>query len=158
MKIPCLPVQNRNNKKDKKIIDVIIGDIPILSGVIDLVHSCITWATTAITPIMEDITVTIKPRIINTEANHPMCRLMLYIMVVPVTIVILLMAINNMNVKKQERKSAQVNDIPYLAPATTMEVTLPVPITYPTINRPGKIDNKKLLIFIVFIIHNEDKS
>jgi hypothetical protein len=129
MKIPCLPVQKRNSKKDKKIIEVISGDIPVCPEVIGLVHSCITWATTAITPIIEEITVTISPIMINTEANHPICCLILYIMVRPVTIVILLIAMSKMNVKKQDRKSAQVKDMPYLAPATTIDVTLPVPTT-----------------------------
>jgi hypothetical protein len=43
--------------------------------------------------------------------------------------VILLIAMSKMNVKKQDRKSAQVKDMPYLAPATTIDVTLPVPTT-----------------------------
>jgi hypothetical protein len=129
MKIPCLPVQNRNNKKDKNIIEVITGDIPVCPIVIGLVHSSITWATTAITPIIEEITVTMSPIMINTEANHPTCCLILYIMVRPVTMVILLIAMSRMNVKKQDKNSAQVKDMPYLAPATTIDVTLPVPTT-----------------------------
>jgi len=64
-------------------------------------------------------------------------------MVLPVTIVILLMAISKTNVNRQDRKRAQINDKPYLAPATTIEVTLPVPTTYPTINKPGNIDCRK---------------
>ena len=68
-------------------------------------------------------------------------------MVCPVIIVSLLMAISNTKVKKHERNNAQVNDIPYLAPDTTMEVTLPVPTTYPTINSPGIMEEIKFLKF-----------
>jgi hypothetical protein len=73
-------------------------------------------------------------------------------MVRPVTMVILLIAISRIKVKKQDKKSAQVKDIPYLAPATTIDVTLPVPTTYPTINSPGRIDNRKFLNLLVLII------
>jgi hypothetical protein len=126
---PCFPVQKRKTRKDRKTIDVISGDSPELLELKGLLHSCMTWATTAITPMIDEITVTINPKMINTDANHPICFLILNIMVLPVTIVILLIATSRIRVKKQERKSAQVKDIPYLAPATTIEVTLPVPIT-----------------------------
>jgi hypothetical protein len=158
MKIPCFPVQKRNNKKDRKTIEVITGDIPLSPEVSGLLHSCITCATTAITPIIEEITVTIKPIIMKMEANLPICSLILNIMVLRVTMVILLMAISNTNVNKQDKKSAHVNDIPYLAPATTMDVTLPVPITYPTINKPGKIDCRKFLIPDEMVISCNDIS
>jgi hypothetical protein len=108
-------------------------------------------------PIIEEITVTMSPVMIKIEANHPTCCLMLYIMVCPVTIVILLIAISKIKVKKQDKKSAQVKDIPYLAPATTIEVTLPVPTTYPTINSPGRMDNRKFLILLKFIIRKNDE-
>ena len=78
---------------------------------------------------MDDITVTINPAIINNEAQLPICFLMLNIIVLPVTMVILLMAISMTRVNIHDSNNAHVNDIPYLAPATTMEVTLPVPIT-----------------------------
>lgn len=81
---------------------------------------------------------------------------MLSIMVLPVTIVILLIAISKMNVKKQDKKSAHVNDIPYLAPATTIDVTLPVPTTYPTINSPGRMDNRKFLNLLLLINRKND--
>jgi len=81
---------------------------------------------------------------------------MLSIMVLPVTIVILLIAMSKMNVKKQDKKSAHVNDIPYLAPATTIDVTLPVPTTYPTINSPGRMDNRKFLNPLVLINRKND--
>ena len=71
--------------------------------------------------------------------------------------VILLMAISRINVKKQDKKSAHVNDIPYLAPATTMEVTLPVPTTYPTINNPGRMDARKFLNVLMLIIRKNDE-
>lgn len=89
---------------------------------------------------------------IKTEANHPTCCLILNIMVLPVTIVILLIAISKMKVKKQDKKRAQVKDIPYLAPATTIDVTLPVPTTYPTIKSPGSMDIRKSLNLFAFII------
>lgn len=152
MKSPCLPVQKRNSKKDRKIIEVISGESPVCPEVMGLVHSWITCATTAIIPIIEDIDVTISPIMIKIEANQPICSLMLNIMVLPLTIVILLMAISKMNVKKQDKKSAHVKDIPYLAPATTIDVTLPVPTTYPTINSPGRMDNRKFLNLLLLII------
>ncbi len=62
-----------------------------------------------------------------------------------------------MNVKKQDRKSAQVKDIPYLAPATTIDVTLPVPTTYPTIKSPGRMDNRKFFNLLVLIIQKKDE-
>ena len=62
-----------------------------------------------------------------------------------------------MNVKKQDRKSAQVKDIPYLAPATTIDVTLPVPTTYPTIKSPGRMDIRKFLNLLVLIIRKNDE-
>ena len=139
-------------------MEVITGEIPVPAEVIGLLHSCITWATTAITPIMDEITVTINPVMINTEADQPMCFFILYIMVLPVTIVILLIAISRTRVNKQDRNSAQVNDIPYLAPATTMDVTLPVPITYPTINNPGRIESMNFLYFADNVISYSDKS
>ena len=68
-------------------------------------------------------------------------------MVCPVIIVSLLIAMSNTKVKKQERNNAQVNDMPYLAPETTIDVTLPVPTTYPTINSPGIMEEIKFLKF-----------
>ncbi len=50
-------------------------------------------------------------------------------MVWPVMMVSLLIATSKIKVKKQERNRAQVNDMPYRAPETTIDVTLPVPIT-----------------------------
>jgi hypothetical protein len=73
-------------------------------------------------------------------------------MVCPVMIVSLLMAISKTKVKKQERNNAHDNDMPYLAPDTTMEVTLPVPITYPTINRPGIMELINCLNFLKDVI------
>jgi len=61
-----------------------------------------------------------------------------------------------MNVNKQDKKSAHVKDIPYLAPATTIDVTLPVPTTYPTINSPGRMDNRKFLNLLPLIIRKND--
>jgi len=37
----------------------------------------------------------------------------------------------------------------YLDPGTTMEVTLPVPTTYPTMNRPGMMEFRKILFFSI---------
>jgi hypothetical protein len=71
--------------------------------------------------------------------------------------VILLIAISKMKVKKQDKKSAQVKDIPYLAPATTIDVTLPVPTTYPTINSPGSMDIRKFLNLLMLIIQKKDE-
>ena len=68
-------------------------------------------------------------------------------MVWPEMMVSLLMAMSKMKVKKQDRNRAHVNDMPYLAPETTIEVTLPVPITYPTINKPGIMEAINCLNF-----------
>ena len=62
-----------------------------------------------------------------------------------------------MNVKKQDKNSAHVKDIPYLAPATTIDVTLPVPTTYPTIKSPGRMDIRKFLNLLVLIIRKNDE-
>ena len=64
----------------------------------------------------------------------------------------LLMAISNINVKKHDKNRAQVKDMPYLAPETTMDVTLPVPTTYPTINNPGIMELINCLIFSIGVI------
>ena len=76
-------------------------------------------------------------------------------MVFPVMIVSLLIATSKMNVKKQERNNAQVKDIPYRAPETTIEVTLPVPTTYPTINNPGIMDSTNCFSFLKEAIVNQ---
>ena len=55
----------------------------------------------------------------------------------------LLIATSIIKVKKHDMANAHVRDMLNLAPATTMEVTLPVPITYPTIKRPGAIEERK---------------
>jgi hypothetical protein len=47
-----------------------------------------------------------------TEANFPIWYLILNMIVFPVTMVNLLIAISMMKVKKQERNSAHVKDIP----------------------------------------------
>jgi hypothetical protein len=104
---------------------------------------------------MDEITVTINPEIMKIAANHPICFLILYIMVWPVMMVSLLIAIKSMSVKKHERNNAHVNDIPYLAPETTIEVTLPVPTTYPTMNNPGMIDSMNALSFPLLCIKNQ---
>ena len=67
--------------------------------------------------------------ITSSSMEYYLTVLILYIMVCPLIMVSLLIATSKTSVKKHERNSAQVNDIPYLAPETTIEVTLPVPTT-----------------------------
>jgi hypothetical protein len=73
----------------------------------------------------------------NRVTGLPNFKRKLYIRVFPLTMVSLLIDMIRKNVKKHERRRAQDRFNPYLAPETTMEVTLPVPTTYPIMKNAG---------------------
>jgi hypothetical protein len=67
--------------------------------------------------------------------------------VFPLTMVSLLIETIRKNVKKQESRRAHVRFRPYLAPETIIEVTLPVPTTYPMMKNAGPRLNSKRVNF-----------
>ena len=59
------------SKKERKTIDIEKVEKPELFFVNNLDHSWMTSATMAITPMIDEMIVTISPAMINIAANHP---------------------------------------------------------------------------------------